>query len=168
MNTALALTIARILFVPAIIYLLYTPARVLTAFLFALLSFTDWLDGYVARKFDQGSDLGKFLDPLADKILVMSILVVLAVFYNNVLFTSSVIFLLVREFTIMGFRAVAAGKNKIIAASQSAKLKTALQMVALFLILAKWPGGLVLYYLSCLVALYSLIEYLWLNRQVLA
>lgn len=168
MNMALALTIARIVSVPAIIYLLYTPAKLLTAVLFALVSLTDWLDGYVARKFSQVSDLGKFLDPLADKILVMSILIVLAVFYNNILFTSSVIFLLVREFTVMGFRALAAGKNIIIAASQSAKLKTALQMVGLFLILGNWPGGLVLYYVSCVVALYSLVEYLWFNRQVFA
>ena len=166
MTPATAITLVRILFVPLVIALMYQPhVGFWAAGVFALIALTDWLDGYVARRFNQVSDLGKFLDPLADKILVMSVLVVFAVQLKVDVF--SVLILNVREFVIMGVRVVAANKGIVIAASPSAKWKTALQMVAIFLLLAQWPYGLALYYVSVLLAVISLIEYLWQNRECL-
>jgi CDP-diacylglycerol--glycerol-3-phosphate 3-phosphatidyltransferase len=163
---ATAITLVRILLVPLVIILLYQPhGQVWAAGIFALIAATDWLDGYIARRFDQVSDMGKFLDPLADKILVMSVLVVLAVQLKVDVF--SVLILNIREFVIMGVRLVAANKGIVIAASQSAKWKTALQMVAIFLVLMKWPYGLALYYVSVLLAVISLGEYLWQQRECL-
>jgi CDP-diacylglycerol--glycerol-3-phosphate 3-phosphatidyltransferase len=165
-NLALAITLARIVFVPLIIYLIYLPeASLWAAFAFAVVSLTDWLDGYIARKYDQGTVLGVFLDPLADKLLVISVLIVFAVQLKVDVF--SVILLVAREFAITGFRVIAASKGRNIAASYSAKFKTALQMTAIFFILAKWPYGLVLYYLSFFAALVSLVEYFWQNRGIL-
>lgn len=166
MNIALAITLARIIFVPFLIFLLYLPNSSLwAAAFFALLSFTDWLDGYLARTKGLITDLGKFLDPLADKILVLSVLIVLAVQLRVDVF--SVLLLVTREFTMTGFRTWAALSGKVIAASSLGKWKTATQMVALGLIIAEWPFGLVLYYVSVGLALISLIEYLWVNRAVM-
>ncbi len=167
MNLALGLTYLRILFVPIIVYLLYQPETGFwTAAIFAGVSLTDWLDGYVARRFQQGTELGKMLDPLADKILVMSVLIVFAV--QQRVDIVSVLILVAREFLIMGLRtAAAAQKSKVIGASLLAKLKTAVQMVAIFCMLLNWPLGLVLYYVSFGFAVISLGEYLWQNRQVL-
>lgn len=135
------------------------------AIFFVFLSLTDLLDGYIARKYNQVTDLGKFLDPLADKILVVSILILFAVQMRVDVY--SVMLIVVREFVITGFRVIAASKGKIIAASKSAKWKTATQMIAIFLIIADWPYGLVLYYVSVLIAIYSMIEYMVKNSQVL-
>lgn len=166
MTMATAITLVRILLVPLVIILMYqSHGQVWAAGLFAVIAATDWLDGYIARRFDQVSDMGKFLDPLADKILVMSVLVVLAVQLKVDVF--SVLILNIREFVIMGVRVLAANKGIVIAASQSAKWKTALQMVAIFLVLMKWPYGLALYYVSVLLAVISLAEYLWQQRECL-
>lgn len=166
MTAATAITLVRILLVPLVIVLMYQPlGKFWPASLFALIAATDWLDGYIARRFDQVSDLGKFLDPLADKILVMSVLIILAVQLKVDVF--SVLILNIREFVIMGVRVVAANKGIVIAASQSAKWKTALQMVAIFFVLMDWPYGLVLYYVSVLLAIISLGEYLWQQRECL-
>lgn len=144
---------------------MYLPGqRVLTAGIFVIVALTDWLDGFVARKFDQVTDLGKFLDPLADKILVISILLVFVHQVQVDVFT--VMFLVARELMITGLRAVAATKKVVIAASKTAKWKTATQMAAIFLIIMDWPYGLVLYYVSFLIALWSMVEYIWVNRRV--
>lgn len=144
---------------------MYLPGqRVLTAAVFVIVALTDWLDGFVARKLDQVTDLGKFLDPLADKILVISILLVFVHQVQVDVFT--VMFLVARELTITGLRAVAATKKVVIAASKPAKWKTATQMTAIFLIIMDWPYGLVLYYVSFLIALWSMVEYIWVNRRV--
>lgn len=164
MNPAIALTVLRFLCVPLVIYLLYRPG-IWAAVVFVLAALTDWLDGYIARRYRLVSNLGKFLDPLADKVLVLSVLVIFAV--QQRIDVYSVIFLLARELIIMGFRAVAAGKKIIIAASFLAKLKTAVQMTSIFLLLMQWPLGLDLYYISVLLALYTLGEYVWDNRKVL-
>lgn len=167
MNVATAITLARIFLTPVLIYLMYLPkVKFLAAAFFAVLAVSDWLDGYLARKYKEETIVGKFLDPLADKILVLSVLIVLAVQLKVEVF--SVLILTAREFAIMGIRTIAAGKGKIIAASQSAKLKTAVQMTAIFFLLADWPFGLVLYYISFVIALISLAEYLWHNKRMLA
>ena len=167
MNYALALTLLRVLFVPVVILLMYlrVPGWV-PAIVFALLALTDWLDGYVARKYSQGTELGKFLDPLADKILVLSVLVVLAVQLRVEVF--SVLLLLIREFAVTGLRCVILEKGgAAVAASTLAKWKTATQMLALFLLLAGLPLGKEFYYLSFGLAIISGIDYFRDNRSYL-
>ena len=167
MNYALSLTLLRILFVPVVILLMYlhVPGFVPAA-VFALLALTDWLDGYIARRYGQGTELGKFLDPLADKILVLSVLVVLAVQLRVEVF--SVVVLIVREFSVMGLRCAVLEKGgAVVAASRLAKWKTAAQMVALFLLLANWPLAKELYYVSFVLAIVSGIEYFRDNRSCL-
>lgn len=104
--------------------------------LFAVAGVTDWLDGYLARKRDLVSLTGKFLDPLADKLLVMGVLVMLLPLGR--LSPWIVIIILSREFAIMGLRSIAAGEGFIIAAGQGGKFKTAFQMVGML--------GLVIHY----------------------
>ena len=137
-----------------------------SAVFFALASVTDWLDGYVARKFEQGTELGKFLDPLADKILVLSVLIVLAVQLRVEVF--SVLLLVIREFAVMGLRCAVLEKGgAVVAASTMAKWKTAAQMTALFLLLIGWPLAKEIYYVSFLLALASGAEYFWAHRNSL-
>lgn len=126
------ITISRILFVPLIVVALWEPSTAGgygAAVLFILASIGDYLDGYFARKYQVESVLGKFLDPIADKILVTSTLVMMipAREVNPIL----VIILLSRDNLINGLRAVAASENLIIAAGQLGKWKTAIQMIAI-------------------------------------
>lgn len=137
-----------------------------SAVVFAVISLTDWLDGYVARKYNQGTELGKFLDPLADKILVLSVLIVLAV-QLRVEYVS-VLILVIREFSVMGLRlAILEKGGAVVAASPLAKWKTATQMLALFLLLAAWPLGKEIYYLSVVLAVVSGAEYFYAHRDIL-
>ncbi|MDR2428199.1 MAG: CDP-diacylglycerol--glycerol-3-phosphate 3-phosphatidyltransferase [Candidatus Margulisbacteria bacterium] len=167
MNYALTLTLLRVLFVPVVILLMY--ARVpawAPASVFALLALTDWLDGFIARKYNQGTELGKFLDPLADKILVLSVLVTLAVQLRVEVF--SVLALIVREFAVMGLRCAALEKGgAVVAASKLAKWKTAAQLIALFLLLADWPLAQEIYYVSFVLAVVSGYAYFRNNRSYL-
>jgi len=146
LNWANRLTILRILMIPLFVWLLYTSTPVIwnqTVYLsyiwaiivFMLASITDWLDGFIARKFNMITDLGKFLDPLADKILVISALVC----FINVFWIPAwaVIVIIAREFIVTGFRLAVVEKNKeaVIAADIWGKIKTAFTMVAIIAIL---------------------------------
>ncbi|MDR1324131.1 MAG: CDP-diacylglycerol--glycerol-3-phosphate 3-phosphatidyltransferase [Candidatus Margulisbacteria bacterium] len=167
MNYALTLTLLRVLFVPVVILLMYLrlPGW-LPALVFALLALTDWLDGWLARKFAQVTELGKFLDPLADKILVLSVLVALAVQLRVEVF--SVLVLVAREFAVMGLRCAVLEKGgAVVAASKLAKWKTAAQMAALFLLLAGWPLAQEIYYVSFVLAIVSGYAYFRNNRSYL-
>lgn len=126
------LTLGRIILIPAVCYLLYqgTPEACFFAFCFFwVASVTDWLDGYIARRQNLVSLTGKFLDPLADKLLVIAVLVMLVGLDR--LDSWIVIVLISRELTITGLRAMAASEGMVIAAGQGGKLKTAFQMIAL-------------------------------------
>jgi CDP-diacylglycerol--glycerol-3-phosphate 3-phosphatidyltransferase len=155
LNCALTLTLLRILFVPVVILLMYAPVPGwVAAAVFALLALTDWLDGFIARRYGQGTELGKFLDPLADKILVLSVLVVLAVQLRVEVF--SALALIVREFAVMGLRCAVLEKGGVVvAASKLAKWKTAAQMIALILLLAGWPLAQEIYYTAFVLAVVS-------------
>ena len=105
------------------------------AVLFILASATDALDGYVARKYNLVTDLGKFLDPIADKMLVMAALVALV--QTDGLSVWGVFIILAREFIISGIRIVAAGQGRVIAASGIAKWKTVFQLIAIIALLLR-------------------------------
>ena len=97
-----------------------------TIFIYIVISFTDQLDGWLARKFNMVSDLGKILDPLADKILILLFLPLLSM---NVITSFPVFIILAREFSMMGLRVIAAKQNLIIPASPAGKLKTVFTLV---------------------------------------
>lgn len=154
---------------------------------FILASTTDWLDGYLARKWNQVTDLGKFLDPIADKLLVNSTLVFLAIPFsfapNQTTFIPAfcVIIMIARDLVVDALRMVAVRKNKVIAANIFGKLKTVFQMVAIpFVFLndwpfrlfsSDWPAGLhismFLVYLATAMSLISGVIYVIQNANVL-
>jgi len=139
MNIANRLTFSRIMMVPLFIIFLELETR--WSYLFALLIFiiaslTDLYDGIVARRLNQVTEFGKFLDPLADKILIMSAFVYLTVIKEIKIPAWMVVVILSREFIITGLRTVAAKKGEIIAAHFSGKFKTTLQMISIIYIFA--------------------------------
>lgn len=138
MNLANKLTLLRIFLVPVflIFMALNTPAGIVTAIIvFILASLTDKLDGHIARSRNQITKFGKFMDPLADKLLVTSALVSLV--EHGIVPTWMAMIIIAREFAVTGLRAVAASEGIVIAASWWGKLKTATQMVAIIFALIK-------------------------------
>ena len=135
----------------------------MAAGLFVAFALTDWLDGFIARKTNTISDLGKYLDPFADKVLVVSAMVAMAYFHLLPLW--GVLIILIREMAIMLVRIVAM-KKKVISASWPAKIKTFLQMTAVVFVLLNWPYGLEIFWVSVFIAVYSFLEYLWVNRKL--
>ena len=134
------LTCSRILIVPLIIALLYFDTRwlnLLTAILVVLAAITDGLDGYMARKYNFESNLGRLLDPLADKILLLSTMVMLVHLQRAPAWLICLI--LCRETAVTGLRSIAAEKGKIIAASAMAKYKTIFQIVAVVALIIHYP-----------------------------
>ena len=149
MNLPNKLTIFRMILVPVFVIIAYLPIKnftlgfsvkfLLLDFIFIIASITDHLDGYIARKTNQITTFGKFLDPIADKILVLSALVIMCDF--KLIPAWIVVVVATREFLVSGFRLVAAEKGKVIAASIWGKIKTATTMFAIiFLLLGgyKW------------------------------
>ena len=135
MTTASKITLARIAFIPLFMFCLYMSGGVVNVWawislaVFILASITDFIDGEIARRCNQVTDFGKFLDPLADKLLVVAAMVI---FCEWGTFPGwALMIVLTREFAVTGLRLVAVGKGKVIAAGKSGKLKTAATMVGL-------------------------------------
>ncbi len=128
------------------------------AFLFVLASITDFFDGYIAREFDQITELGKILDPLADKMLTLAGF--LGLMKLGRADPWAVYLILTREFFITGLRVSAAGVGKEIAASFMGKIKTIVQMIAIGFLIMDWPGGSLLLWLAVAITLYSGFEYI--------
>jgi len=140
MNLPNALTVFRILAVPFIIALLYFPHKTscLIATLFFLVAIlTDLADGFLARKYNQVTNFGKFLDPLADKILIASVLIMLVELNWVPAWIAMII--IVRELLVTGLRAIAADKGQVIAADKYGKMKTIMQSVALVPLIYHYP-----------------------------
>lgn len=134
MTTANKITMVRILMIPFFIYfaLQYDKTSLIIALvLFCLASVTDFLDGYIARKYNQVTDFGKFVDPLADKLLVTAALLI---FIEKGIFPAWMVFIvLAREFIITSLRNVAAAKGKVLAASWTGKVKTCVQIAGIII-----------------------------------
>ncbi|MBR2736022.1 MAG: CDP-diacylglycerol--glycerol-3-phosphate 3-phosphatidyltransferase [Firmicutes bacterium] len=172
MNLPNKLTTLRMILVPVfiVLYLMGYPVPALVVFIVA--SFTDFLDGYLARKNNLVTDYGKIMDPLADKLLVTSALVCMV--QTAVVPAWMVIVILAREFAITGLRAVAAGEGHVIAAAWSGKIKTVTQMIAIiFLLLDNWPfskAGIpfatVMLWIAVIMTIYSGCEYIYKNRKI--
>lgn len=176
MNLPNQLSVFRIVLVPVIIVLLEIPnefTRFLALIIFIIASFTDFLDGYIARKFNMVTKLGQLIDPLADKILTLAVFVELTALGEIPAWV--VILILSRELTISIFRAIAASSGVVIAAGWTGKLKTVFQMLAILMLLSNNYIGNVLnirldmifVYISAFLALLSAAEYIYVNRGVL-
>ncbi|MDQ0148966.1 CDP-diacylglycerol--glycerol-3-phosphate 3-phosphatidyltransferase [Eubacterium multiforme] len=139
MNLANKLTILRMLLVP--IFLIFIVVKgipygtFVATFIFVIASITDKLDGYIARSRNQITNFGKFMDPLADKLLVTTALIALVEF--GVVPSFAAIIIIAREFAVSGLRTLAAADGKVIAASWWGKIKTVIQIIAIILLLIK-------------------------------
>ena len=168
-NTANYLTIARVVMIPIFLVLMYLnfPGNhywALAVYIIACL--TDLADGYIARHYHQISDFGKFMDPLADKCLVMAALCCFVEQGSMAAWILAVV--LVREFAVSGMRMVAVEKGRVIAAGWSGKVKTASTMMCICLILLGMPPvvNTVCQWIILLTTVYSGVEYFWQNRDV--
>lgn len=135
MTLASKITLVRIAFIPAFMVLMYLSGGApglwmwLSLAVFIAASLTDYIDGHIARKYNQVTDFGKFLDPLADKLLVIAAMVI---FCQWGMFPAwALMLVLAREFAVTGLRLIAVGKGKVIAAGWSGKVKTASTMIGL-------------------------------------
>jgi len=167
-----ALTLGRIALVPVLVILFYLPtewSRPAAAIAFALAGLTDWLDGYLARRLDQHSPFGAFLDPVADKIMVAVVLVMLVEDDPSVWLALPAMVIIGREIVISALREWMAeiGQRAHVAVSLLGKIKTITQMIALLMMLYLEPIlglptytiGFVLLYFSAALTLYSMAEY---------
>ena len=135
MNTPNKLTLLRILMVPLFIWFLYAGFNISATLVFVIASFTDYLDGYLARKHGLVTTFGKLMDPLADKILTISALVCFLELDVRFLAAWMVVIIIARELIVTGIRLIALDENKVIAASWWGKSKTVSQMVAIIVLM---------------------------------
>ena len=133
MNLPNKLTILRVIMIPFFVAAMLTGFKWLALVLFVVASLTDLADGKIARKYNLVTDFGKFMDPLADKMLVISALICLVGMGR--IWTWIVILIVAREFIISGFRLIAVEKGKVIAASMWGKFKTTFQMIMVIMMI---------------------------------
>ena len=174
MNTPNKLSMLRVILVPVMVGLLYpqTPVcNALAAAVFALAAFTDFLDGYLARKKGLITDFGKFLDPLADKLLVLSAFIMLV--QHGLMLGWVTVLVLARELAVDGLRIVAIGQGKVIAAGMLGKLKTVSQiLLVLWLMIFRIPVmehwlGILLTAWVTFITLWSGVDYFRKNFRLL-
>ena len=170
MNTANKLTMLRVVLIPVYLVLWHLDAgwnRYAALAVFVIASLTDLLDGYIARHYNQITDFGKFMDPLADKVLVLTSMIC---FCATGQFPAwALVIVMAREFAVSGLRLVAVDNGRVIAAGWSGKVKTASTMVCLCVMHFRIPEALwwVCIIVIAATTLYSGIEYFVLNRDVL-
>ena len=171
MNLPNVLTLGRIALIPvfAVVYLA-TAYFWIAAILFAAAAFTDWLDGYLARRLDQTTQIGAFLDPVADKLIVSTALVLLIASHGDWWMTIPGTVIISREIVISALREWMAEMNRrgVVAVTWWAQLKTATQMIAVTVLMGNPPtlesvwvlGGLGLLYFAAVLTIISMISYL--------
>lgn len=183
MTTASKITMLRICMIPVFVIFFMVGfynsaqwAEILAIVLFVLAAFTDGVDGHIARKYNQVTDFGKFIDPLADKILVISALTCMVEF--NYISAVAVIVIIAREFMVTGLRISAISAGKVIAAAMSGKIKTVIQLVVITVIMCAYAFGLdgmfavelvmnIGIWAMVLITLYSGCEYMVKNWNVI-
>ena len=178
MNLPNKLTMARIIMIPIFLVLLLCPlgldkqvARYIATGIFCLASITDCLDGYIARKYNLVTNFGKFMDPLADKLLVSSAMISMVSLGDIPAWI--VIIIISREFIITGFRLIAVENGVVIAASWWGKIKTVSQMLMIIVVLSGIGGvagyslGRILIYVSAFFTVVSGVDYIVKNINVL-
>ncbi|MBE5927203.1 MAG: CDP-diacylglycerol--glycerol-3-phosphate 3-phosphatidyltransferase [Lachnospiraceae bacterium] len=176
MNLPNKLTILRVLMIPIFVVFMCVDIfgeadKYIAVSVFALASITDFLDGQIARKYNLVTNFGKFMDPLADKLLVCAALICLI---GDKLYAWIVIVIISRELAISGFRTIAADNGVVIAASMWGKYKTTFQMIMIILLILDWNYTwfvvleYIFVYASLALTIISLIDYLWKNKAVLS
>ena len=172
MNLPNKLTVLRVILIPFFIYfLMYTPYKYVALAIFIVASLTDLLDGKIARKYNLVTNFGKFMDPLADKLLVCAALICFV--EKSLLPSWMVIIIISREFIISGFRLVAVEQGVVIAANYWGKVKTTCQMIMIILLVAQIPLpifdilGQIFIWAALIMTVVSLVVYLYDNRKVL-
>ena len=138
---------------------------VLAAVVFIVASITDAFDGYIARKYKLVTTLGKFIDPLADKVLVIAAM--LALIELDRLPAWIVMVIITREFIVTGLRLVAAAEGVVIAASKGGKLKTVCQIIALIMLILNIPGGMMLMWVAMILTVWSGMDYLIKGSKII-
>ncbi|MCF0127629.1 MAG: CDP-diacylglycerol--glycerol-3-phosphate 3-phosphatidyltransferase [Pseudobutyrivibrio sp.] len=176
MNLPNKLTLFRVILIPFfVIFLLLDPSnqiyRIIADVIFVVASLTDMLDGKIARKYNLVTNFGKFMDPLADKLLVCSAMICLI--ETKQLASWIVIIIVAREFIISGFRLIAVENNVVIAANYWGKFKTVFQMLMIIVLVANiglpvfYYLGQILIWISLALTVISLVVYIWQNKSVL-
>lgn len=176
MNLPNKLTIARVCMIPFFVFFLLNTSipsgKYIAVAVFIIASLTDTLDGYIARKYNLITNFGKFMDPLADKLLVSSALIC---FVEMGLIPAWIIIVIIsREFIISGFRLVASDNGVVIAANYWGKIKTVCQMIMAILLIIHIENPIyavieqIFIYLALALTVISLVDYVWKNRQVLS
>ncbi|MDQ0175733.1 CDP-diacylglycerol--glycerol-3-phosphate 3-phosphatidyltransferase [Bacillus chungangensis] len=188
MNLPNKITISRICLIPVFLVMMLVPfswgnisltnaelpiSQLIGALIFIIASTTDWIDGYIARKYNLITNLGKFLDPLADKLLVSAALIVLVEL--NVAPSWMVIVIISREFAVTGLRLVLAGTGEVVAANMLGKIKTVTQLIAISLLLlhdfpfssfSAFPFGMVMLWIAVFFTIWSGWDYFNKNKAV--
>ncbi len=176
MNLPNKITIFRVIMIPVFLVLLLVPGipygNYIATAVFVIACASDAVDGHIARKYNLVTNFGKFMDPLADKLLVCSALICFVELSYMPAWV--VIVITAREFIISGFRTLAADNGVVIAAGVWGKLKTIVQMVMCIVLLLQLPFGFmnvveqILIYLALALTVISLVEYIWKNKNILA
>ena len=167
-TTANKITMFRIVLIPVFLVLAYTGLKYWALAVYIIACLSDVADGYIARHYNQVSNFGKFVDPLADKMLVLS---AMCFFIDNGQMPGwAVAIVLFREFAVSGLRLIAVEQSRVIAAARSGKIKTGCTMVGLGAMLVfgqQYPVvNLVCYILIIVTTVYSGVEYFVANRDV--
>ena len=175
MNLPNKLTTLRVIMIPFFVFFLLwqngenRTFRMIALALFIIASLTDLLDGKIARKYNLVTNFGKFMDPLADKLLVCSALICLIEL--NALPAWMVIIIIAREFIISGFRLIASDNGVVIAASYWGKFKTTFQMVSVVLLILDIPAlafvTTICVWIALLLTIVSLVDYIYKNHKIL-
>lgn len=188
MNLPNKITVSRVLLIPVfMIFMLYDfgmgdivvagtemmKEHLIGGLIFIIASITDWLDGYIARKNGLVTNMGKFLDPLADKLLVSAALIILVEL--GIAPSWIVIIIISREFAVTGLRLILAGGGEVVAANQLGKIKTTAQILAISSLLLNniffesigVPFGVIMLYIALVFTIWSGFDYFYKNRKVL-
>lgn len=170
MNLPNKLTILRVLLVPVFVLFMLTDlggqySNIIALVIFVVASLTDSLDGYLARKHNLVTNFGKFMDPLADKLLVCSALICLTDLDRVPAWM--VLIIIAREFIISGFRLVASDAGVVIAASYWGKVKTVVQVVMIIALLIEFPYAMIIAWVAVILTVVSLVDYIAKNIEVI-
>lgn len=170
MNLPNKLTILRVFLVPVFVVFMLTDlggsySNWIALVIFVAASLTDSLDGYLARKYNLVTNFGKFMDPLADKLLVCSALICLMEL--NRVPAWMVLIIIAREFIISGFRLVASDAGVVIAASYWGKFKTISQVVMIIALLIEFPYAFIFSWIAVILTVVSLVDYIVKNVNVI-
>lgn len=176
MNLPNKLTMIRVILIPFFVFFLLAPyfpeyGKYIAVIIFIVASLTDLLDGKIARRYNLVTNFGKFMDPLADKLLVSSALICLT--GTGQLASWIVVIIISREFIISGFRLIAAQQQLVIAANYWGKFKTTFQMLMIIVLILDLENpifqtlGVILTYIALALTIISLVDYIYQNKGIL-